>query len=43
MDAQELVLSDESFDVVLFPWVLQMVSDPMKAVMETVAATTLWN
>lgn len=34
MDAQELVLSDESFDVVLFPWVLQMVNAPIKAVLE---------
>ncbi len=32
MDAQQLNLSDESFDVVLFPWVLQMISDPMVAV-----------
>lgn len=34
MDAQKLDFDDESFDAVLYPWVLQMVEDPAKAVEE---------
>lgn len=34
MDAGQLQLSDETFDAVLFPWVLQMVNDPGKALKE---------
>ncbi len=32
MDAQQLKLSDDSFDLVVCPWVLQMVNDPNEAV-----------
>lgn len=35
MDAQNLQFEADSFDVVLFPWVLQMVSDPLQAVRES--------
>lgn len=34
MDATRLHFDDETFDVVLFPWVLQMVDDPLRAVTE---------
>jgi ubiquinone/menaquinone biosynthesis C-methylase UbiE len=34
MDAQHLFFRDERFDLVLFPWVLQMVADPTKALKE---------
>ncbi len=38
MDACRLELADESVDFVLFPWVLQMVSDPGAAVREAYRA-----
>lgn len=34
MDAERLTFADESFDVILFPWVLQMVSDSARALSE---------
>lgn len=34
MDAQKLSFENETFDAVLFPWVLQMVSDPLQALTE---------
>ena len=34
MDAQKLAFANETFDVVLFPWVLQMIQNPFLAIQE---------